>query len=44
VPEFWSVEWAHNMSEDVAARVMRDLGTMCDLEEAVRPDMPRVAL
>ena len=44
VPEFWSVERAHNMSEDVAARVMRDLGTMCDFEEAVRPDMPRVAL
>jgi cation diffusion facilitator family transporter len=78
VPEFWSVERAHDMSEDVAARVMRDLGVegemvfhtdpchriycaMCDLadcgirrepfrratpltlEEAVQPDMPRVA-
>ena len=27
VPEFWSVEHAHDLSEDVAARVMRDLGT-----------------
>jgi cation diffusion facilitator family transporter len=26
VPEFWSVERAHDLSEDVAARVMRDLG------------------
>jgi cation diffusion facilitator family transporter len=26
VPEFWSVEHAHDLSEDVAARVMRDLG------------------
>ena len=26
VPEFWSVERAHDVSEDVAARVMRDLG------------------
>jgi cation diffusion facilitator family transporter len=26
VPEFWSVERAHDMSEDVAARVIRDLG------------------
>ena len=78
VPEFWSVERAHDVSEDVAARVMRDLGvegemvfhtdpchrvycTVCDLdecpirrepfrkvtpltlEEAVQPDMPRVA-
>ena len=78
VPEFWSVERAHDLSEDVAARVMRDLGVegemvfhtdpchriycaMCDLEEcgirrepfrsampltleeAVQPDMPRVA-
>lgn len=78
VPEFWSVERAHDMSEDVAARVMRDLGVegemvfhtdpchriycaVCDLgdcgirrepfrsatpltlEEAVQPDMPRVA-
>jgi cation diffusion facilitator family transporter len=78
VPEFWSVERAHDVSEDVAARVMRDLGVegemvfhtdpchrvycdVCDLEEcpirrepfrkvtpltleeAVQPDMPRVA-
>jgi cation diffusion facilitator family transporter len=78
VPEFWSVERAHDLSEDVAARVMRDLGaegemvfhtdpchriycSMCDLgdcpvrrepfrqrvpltlEEAVQPDLPRVA-
>jgi cation diffusion facilitator family transporter len=27
VPEFWSVERAHDLSEEVAARVMRDLGT-----------------
>jgi cation diffusion facilitator family transporter len=26
VPEFWSVERAHDLSEDVATRVMRDLG------------------
>jgi hypothetical protein len=26
VPEFWSVEHAHDLSEDVAARIMRDLG------------------
>jgi cation diffusion facilitator family transporter len=26
VPEFWSVERAHDLSEDVAARVIRDLG------------------
>lgn len=26
VPEFWSVERAHDLSEDVAARAMRDLG------------------
>jgi len=26
VPEFWSVERAHDLSEDVAARVMQDLG------------------
>lgn len=26
VPEFWSVEHAHDLSEDVATRVMRDLG------------------
>jgi cation diffusion facilitator family transporter len=26
VPEFWSVERAHDVSEDVAARVIRDLG------------------
>ena len=26
VPEFWSVEQAHDVSEDVAARVIRDLG------------------
>jgi cation diffusion facilitator family transporter len=26
VPEFWSVERAHEVSEDVAARVIRDLG------------------
>ncbi len=26
VPEFWSVERAHEISEDVAARVIRDLG------------------
>jgi cation diffusion facilitator family transporter len=26
VPEFWSVERAHDLSEDVAARIMRDLG------------------
>lgn len=26
VPEFWSVERAHDVSEDVAARIMRDLG------------------
>jgi cation diffusion facilitator family transporter len=26
VPEFWSVERAHGVSEDVAARVIRDLG------------------
>jgi len=26
VPEFWSVERAHDLSEEVAARVMRDLG------------------
>jgi cation diffusion facilitator family transporter len=26
VPEFWSVERAHDLSEDVAARVMKDLG------------------
>lgn len=26
VPEFWSVERAHDRSEDVATRVMRDLG------------------
>src|SRR5262245_34300058 len=26
VPEFWTVERAHDLSEDVAARVMRDLG------------------
>jgi cation diffusion facilitator family transporter len=26
VPEFWSVERAHDLSEDVAARVMGDLG------------------
>jgi len=78
VPEFWSVEKAHDVSEDVAARVIRDLGVegemvfhtdpchriycaVCDLEdcpirrepflkvtpltleEAVQPDMPRLA-
>jgi cation diffusion facilitator family transporter len=78
VPEFWSVERAHDLSEEVAARVMRDMGAegemvfhtdpchrlycaVCDLrdcpvrrepyrettvmtlEEAVRPDLPRVA-
>ena len=78
VPEFWSVERAHDLSEDVAARVIRGLGVegemvfhtdpchriyceVCDLEdcairrepfikvtpltleEAVQPDMPRVA-
>ncbi len=26
VPEFWSVEQAHDVAEDVAARVIRDLG------------------
>jgi cation diffusion facilitator family transporter len=26
VPEFWSVERAHDLSEDVATRIMRDLG------------------
>jgi cation diffusion facilitator family transporter len=26
VPEFWSVDRAHDLSEDVAARAMRDLG------------------
>jgi divalent metal cation (Fe/Co/Zn/Cd) transporter len=26
VPEFWSVERAHDVSEDVAARVIHDLG------------------
>jgi len=26
VPEFWSVERAHDLSEEVAARIMRDLG------------------
>ncbi len=26
VPEFWSVDRAHDLSEDVATRVMRDLG------------------
>ena len=26
VPEFWSVERAHQVSEDVAASVIRDLG------------------
>jgi cation diffusion facilitator family transporter len=78
VPEFWSVEQAHEVAEDVAARVIQDLGVegemvfhtdpchriycaVCDLEgcpirrepfaaatpltleEAVQPDMPRVA-
>jgi len=78
VPEFWSVERAHDLSEEVAARTMRDLGaegemvfhtdpchriycSVCDLtdcpirrepyratipmtlEEAVQPDLPRVA-
>jgi hypothetical protein len=78
VPEFWSVERAHDLSEEVAARTMRDLGAegemvfhtdpchriycaVCDLadcpirrepyrgtipmtlEEAVQPDLPRVA-
>jgi cation diffusion facilitator family transporter len=78
VPEFWSVDKAHGVSEDVAARVIQDLGVegemvfhtdpchriycaTCDLEdcpirrepflgvtpltleEAVQPDMPRVA-
>ena len=78
VPEFWSVERAHDLSEEVAARAMRDLGVegemvfhtdpchriycaVCDLtdcpirrepyrgtipmtlEEAVQPDLPRVA-
>jgi len=31
VPEFWSVERAHDLSEDVAARVMRDLGSEGEL-------------
>lgn len=78
VPEFWTVERAHDLSEEVAARAMRDLGVegemvfhtdpchriycaVCDLtdcpirrepyrgtipmtlEEAVQPDLPRVA-
>jgi len=78
VPEFWSVERAHDLSEEVAARTMRELGAegemvfhtdpchriycaVCDLtdcpirrepyrgtipmtlEEAVQPDLPRVA-
>ena len=78
VPEFWSVERAHDLSEEVAARAMRDMGAegemvfhtdpchriycaVCDLadcpirrepyrgttpmtlEEAVQPDLPRVA-
>ena len=78
VPEFWTVERAHDLSEEVAARTMRDLGVegemvfhtdpchriycaVCDLtdcpirrepyrgtipmtlEEAVQPDLPRVA-
>ena len=78
VPEFWSVERAHDLSEEVAARAMRDIGAegemvfhtdpchriycaVCDLvecpirrepyrwttpmtlEEAVRPDLPRVS-
>jgi len=78
VPEFWSVERAHDLSEEVAKRAMRDLGVegemvfhtdpchriycaVCDLadcpirrepyrgtipmtlEEAVQPDLPRVA-
>jgi cation diffusion facilitator family transporter len=78
VPEFWSVDRAHEVAEDVAARVIKDLGVegemvfhtdpchriycaVCDLqdcpirrepfrtvtpltlEEAVQPDMPRVA-
>ena len=78
VPEFWSVERAHDLSEEVAAHTMQDLGVegemvfhtdpchriycaVCDLadcpirrepyrgtipmtlEEAVQPDLPRVA-
>jgi len=32
VPEFWSVERAHEVAEDLAARVMRDLGVEGELD------------
>ena len=32
VPEFWSVERAHEVAEDLAARVMRDLGIEGELD------------
>jgi hypothetical protein len=31
VPEFWSVEHAHEMAEDLAERVIRDLGVEGEL-------------
>jgi hypothetical protein len=37
VPEFWSVERAHDVSEDVAARVIRDLGVEGEMVFHVDP-------
>jgi len=37
VPEFWSVERAHDLSEEVAARVMRDLGAEGELVFHIDP-------
>jgi cation diffusion facilitator family transporter len=37
VPEFWSVDRAHDLAEDVAQRVMRDLGTDGELAFHIDP-------